>query len=1033
MTTGSEFVNITDKAILGHLDMKDRFLEYLKTASELSVKSLWNVDGVFDIKLTLSSPGANQIQVDGASLIVDGIGHLLDVNSIYPSRIASFENANGIDYDVGFHYAERPVGIRINPRTGQPEYVKWREVIGEPAAPSSVVDHGNGTITFNVNSVTESGVDNAGRLVLVYKNEPAEGATSESLAMEELLVAYSGGNNLVTTSGALGQSSPSTTASDYTVILLGVSVKRNISLEGASGFMFVGVVTGNGGTPTAFDNTNQRLLKTFQDSTQVTFTPYGWLTAGTVQGAFEQVVSLLGAEGTGVDDGSNKIGCDDDNWHMYYSADGLDEDGWGGIGALGDSGQPDGWVSGLSNIDLESVMDRIDAVLRQRRQFTGTLGDDTVNSRGDVQRDQPETSVASNGGLWILQKLHTASPSPKSSYRLADGSSGRNPWLIAETSSDHHAGHQRVFRAVTDSDLMLQGRFDRVKICNESTTMTHLLHAVGGLHLNDCGIDCGAIDINGYRAATGNSVTMPTFKRCFCGSVNDAGIGVGYTAADATLRFCNDYSNPNMPPGAVFEDCLIESPNQVTYDHAAVEFDQLTADWTTLWGADDDVYNGSITFRSCVFVQKHPNHTLVKGHSSWGGCQIVFENCVFIGRSDQEATLIDISGMEDVHFRNCSVFAPNGNVLLASAVKRCSIDGMFIYCDDGDGSGTSHQLFTFQGTGTGYSNDCRVSNVVCQIEGSGVFDGTVSVESAITLTSCYVDGFNVQVNAGELPRGNWLNLGYISGCNIRWSAGPSCTGRQADDYDDISLIGAKVSNLQYKVDCATEDAGYASFVCKMGDNSTLLDPQFTLTTQDSVGDGYKATFGFVSSEFATINGGFMHDASTYGKKNFSSDGRYYFEGSEWCAIRNHSIYSEPSYLHGALGCIISFKSSFSSRCVIDGNNIRFPGTRMANSKHVLYAEAASFCSFSNNMMESYTTGATSFGSGILKFDNAISTNGLCQVIANNVKMAGADGYFIDIDSGAFSNGIIKNNVLNHGGTTVNGTPTSSYVSDNINV
>lgn len=82
-------------------------------------------------------------------------------------------------------------------------------------APTSITNNGDGTLTINVNTLCNSGVDRSStgadgqRYVIV-------GCASTGLE-ERLAVAYSSPNNTVTTATLLGQSSPSTTAADYYV------------------------------------------------------------------------------------------------------------------------------------------------------------------------------------------------------------------------------------------------------------------------------------------------------------------------------------------------------------------------------------------------------------------------------------------------------------------------------------------------------------------------------------------------------------------------------------------------------------------------------------------------------------------------------------------------------------------------------------------------------------------------------------------------------------------------------------------------
>lgn len=262
MATGSEFTNIVPTRLLGSTDFGTRFMDYMRESARQQAASLQPMDAVLNTALALAANGTDKFQVTGSSLAVDGLGHLLDITQTVRTLL-QFENTVAIPYHVGLKYNTRPAGVAINPRTGLPEYTKQTEIIGEKAAPTAVVDNGNGTLTFTVTGVTESGVSNAGRQVLVYKNTLAEGATAEATAIETLVVAFSGGLNKITTVGLLGQSAlgVSTTAADYTVVLLGPTVKRNTDLSAVSGYCYLGTVTGAGAgiAPSTFNITNQRV------------------------------------------------------------------------------------------------------------------------------------------------------------------------------------------------------------------------------------------------------------------------------------------------------------------------------------------------------------------------------------------------------------------------------------------------------------------------------------------------------------------------------------------------------------------------------------------------------------------------------------------------------------------------------------------------------------------------------------------------------------------------------------------------------
>jgi hypothetical protein len=259
MVTSNEYANITQKKLLGYKDLNDRLLSYLKNSIRENLKRVWNEDIVLGDQLTLEADGVNAFKITGDSVATDGIGNLLKISDSLANDEISFENTNSVNYYVGLKYVEIPNEIDINPRTGLPEYRSWIEEIGESSTPNSVTDNGNGTINMIVDSVTESGVDNSDRQVLVYKEIVDKNATTPSVAMEICTVSWTGTYNIITTTGNLGQSTISIITSDYKVVLLGPTVKRYVDLREESGYIFIGIIEGNGGTPASFDMVDQNI------------------------------------------------------------------------------------------------------------------------------------------------------------------------------------------------------------------------------------------------------------------------------------------------------------------------------------------------------------------------------------------------------------------------------------------------------------------------------------------------------------------------------------------------------------------------------------------------------------------------------------------------------------------------------------------------------------------------------------------------------------------------------------------------------
>lgn len=262
-TTGSKYVNIESKRLVGTNDLKERFLEYLngkivENNAVINGGEYFVPDGI-----TISADGNDKIKItkDVVGVLgVDGLGNTLDIDNTTKTGI-QFENNNTTIYYVGLKHCLIPYEVQVNPRTGKPEYVSYEEQIGEQGVPNSVTDNG-GTITFRVDNVTESGVSNAGRICLVWKIVIADGATTSSIAIESCTVFFSGGQNQITTTGTLGQSTVDTLNTSYGVAVLGPTIKRYTDLRPISGYAFIGTVTGVGvgSPPTSFNHTSQKVL-----------------------------------------------------------------------------------------------------------------------------------------------------------------------------------------------------------------------------------------------------------------------------------------------------------------------------------------------------------------------------------------------------------------------------------------------------------------------------------------------------------------------------------------------------------------------------------------------------------------------------------------------------------------------------------------------------------------------------------------------------------------------------------------------------
>lgn len=268
MGTGAVWTNLVNKKILPLDQIKDGFLDYVRNR-ELEIHSrLWNEDGSWDTLTTLASPANDQLSVSpgtpwaGAS----GTGYTIedDGTDAYLLNVP-FENTAAVLYHVGLRYTDSPDGVETNPRTGLVQYVQHKESIGNGGTPNSVTDLGL-TISLVVDSVTESGVSHAGRVVRVCLVNPL--SDDSMVAFEECLVAWVAGQNVITTTGLLGQTagSVSVNPADYFVQEKGPTIQRFTSgdLRVQPGVLFIAAVTGSGPgavvPPGNIDYTDQNVI-----------------------------------------------------------------------------------------------------------------------------------------------------------------------------------------------------------------------------------------------------------------------------------------------------------------------------------------------------------------------------------------------------------------------------------------------------------------------------------------------------------------------------------------------------------------------------------------------------------------------------------------------------------------------------------------------------------------------------------------------------------------------------------------------------
>lgn len=257
--TDGERVNVFDRRVMGATDFATRVLDLLEDGQIRLTQSLCT--GA-DPEAAAGTWFESVTAADGTSLNklswgdmhgTDGTGQIISVES-GDARITDvpFQDTAATTYYMATRVAEVPEGVVAGTDgSGQIKYDRHRFDIGHRAAPTAVVVGGS-TLTLTLgNHALHASDDFTGRTAVVFLAGDPESAVAAT-AIEEVTVS----GQTVTTTGHLGQSSPSSTPADYEVVLLGPTVTRSNTVQTAARWAFIGTVVG-GGAPRTFDTSTQ--------------------------------------------------------------------------------------------------------------------------------------------------------------------------------------------------------------------------------------------------------------------------------------------------------------------------------------------------------------------------------------------------------------------------------------------------------------------------------------------------------------------------------------------------------------------------------------------------------------------------------------------------------------------------------------------------------------------------------------------------------------------------------------------------------
>ena len=742
MPTGSKNLLMNSKQLLGFQDLGLRGFTALRNSHLEATKARWDVDGVFNNKLTMAGSAASTIQVLGSSKSTDGLGHVLDIQAAY-RQTATFQNTNAITYHVGLMYAEVPAGLRINPLTGKPQFDSYVEEVGFQAVPNSVVDNGNGTMTMVIDSATEAGVSSAGRLVRVWKLTPADGATTFTIALEEVTSVFTGGFNKITTAAKFGQTAISTTASDYLVTVMGPRVSRGTDLSAVPGVVYIGTCIGNAGTPAVFDNTNQILLKTFQDATQVTYAPTGWLSPGAtnVQLALDAIVSGLGNNVSTIASGASKVA-------VYAPA--YDTVAAGGLGNVADS-------TYSAAATVADILIGINTLAKRRQTFQ-TKNDSAGGSQSADSASTVDlaTQTSSARPQW-LRTLANAATTPYTISTDVAAGAGQGSYFMGEYSDPTNATLHLRKTAIKatgsgSSRAVSLGKWQRVWL-DSNASMSWKFGGAGAVNssiLEDFGANGGTLffDINASPSAVDgatnwrNGIIKPKASEVKIGA---ASITYGNATTDGWVW-------------SVMEKLLIygnDSTQSGGSRFGAIDFGTRVV--APIEAATVALQGRPVVYRDCVFVCQD---TTSQGLVVISGTQsITFENCKFFdisGRTSASALFKIQAVGAQVHLKNCVFFSPEGNCLSngGSAMGLVVEDCSFVSGIGGTGALTAPQVILAGGGESPLTptfRDCRV------YLGTGVFRSNATATSTPLIsfsgTLFSVNNFCVKVDSAATDLG----------------------------------------------------------------------------------------------------------------------------------------------------------------------------------------------------------------------------------------------------------------------------------------
>lgn len=250
--TGDTWLALYSGKILGLADLEDHFTDSIRESQRQHQEDIWGGGGVLGSTKAVFTYAGSKLTLSVDREGWTGTGHrlLLDAGAAAWTSVP-FANVGATVYYVGARHNDYPGSVETG-ADGLLAYGYTAEGVGEIGAPNVVAVVGS-TLELTITTLVAPGWTVAGsRPVKVWLVDPA--SATYATAVYSGTASFTGGVVKVTVPNFMGQTTPSTTAADYQVLVEGPTVTTT-DIRADTDYLFLGTVTS-----TAWDSTDQLLI-----------------------------------------------------------------------------------------------------------------------------------------------------------------------------------------------------------------------------------------------------------------------------------------------------------------------------------------------------------------------------------------------------------------------------------------------------------------------------------------------------------------------------------------------------------------------------------------------------------------------------------------------------------------------------------------------------------------------------------------------------------------------------------------------------